>query len=634
MKKKIVTVLSISVMSAIFAVTSAFAAEVPGEDEYGAELDPVETVSEEAAPEETVPEETVPEEAVSEETVPEEVVSEEIVLEETCGEKVDSEAELPSGDGDEEIPFAEETGESIVVFSTVKDSSAGQDLGEDSVSGKESDDAEYEIATFANTADTSLSDGFHQDPDSGDWYYYTDGRINTGKNSVIKDTAGALGAKGEWYYVVGGKVQSDFTGLANYSNDSGWWYITNGRVDRTVTTVAKNKNGWYYVKNGKVDKSYTGFAANENGSWYMVNGKLTRTQNTVIKDTNGALGTKGEWYYVVGGKVQSDFTGLANYSNASGWWYITNGKVDRSYKGLAQNKNGWYYLTNGKVDRSYTGFAVNENGSWYVTKGKLTRSDNTVLKDTKGVLGAKGEWYYVIGSKVQYSFTGLANYKNDSGWWYITNGRVDRSFSGIAKNKNGWYYLKNGKVDRSAGDYSFAANTSQIIDVQASGSTGTLILYNKNGNHFDRALSVSCYVGRNGITSSKAEGDGKTPSGVYTLGQAFGVASDPGCTRSYLKVNSNYYWVDDSTSRYYNQLVDASQTGIAWNSAEHLIDYTNAYRYAIAIDYNTSCTPYKGSAIFLHCSTGGSTSGCVAVSESTMIRILQSLTGDTRIYIH
>ncbi|MCC8141432.1 MAG: L,D-transpeptidase family protein, partial [Lachnospiraceae bacterium] len=221
-----------------------------------------------------------------------------------------------------------------------------------------------------------------------------------------------------------------------------------------------------------------------------------------------------------------------------------------------------------------------------------------------------------------------------NGWYYVENGKVDFSYTGIAENSNGWWHIKNGRLDSAAGDYSFAANTSQIIDVQASGSTGTLTLYNKNSSHFDKALSASCYVGRNGVTSSKTEGDGKTPSGVYTLGQAFGVASDPGSTRSYLKLNSNYYWVDDSTSKYYNQLVDVSKTGYAWNSAEHLIDNTTAYKYAIAINYNTACTPYKGSAIFLHCSTGSSTSGCVAISESNMVKVLKSLKSDTRIYIH
>ncbi len=228
-----------------------------------------------------------------------------------------------------------------------------------------------------------------------------------------------------------------------------WTYTYDGIADYTYTGLAKNSNGWYYIKNGVLDRTYTGFAKNSKGSWYITEGKLTRKDNTVIQDNKGVLGDKGEWYYVVGSKVQSDFTGLANYKNASGWWYITKGRVDRTYSGLTKNNNGWYYLTKGKVDRSYTGFAKNENGSWYVTNGKLTRKNNTVIKDSEGLLGTKGEWYYVVGSKVQSDFTGLANYKNASGWWYITNGKVDRSVNTVAKNKNGWYYVVNGKVQRS-----------------------------------------------------------------------------------------------------------------------------------------------------------------------------------------
>ncbi len=305
---------------------------------------------------------------------------------------------------------------------------------------------------------------------SGSWYVES-GRVSKTVNGVFKDTTGALGSASSWYYVLNSKVQYNFTGLADYKNASGWWYITNGKVDRSVTTVAKNKNGWYYVKNGKVDRSvttvaknnngwwyvkngkldrtYTGFASNENGAWYVESGKVSKKINGVYKDTTGALGSTDSWYYVLNSKVQYGFTGLADYKNASGWWYITNGRVDRSVTTVAKNKNGWYYVKNGKVDRTYTGFAKNENGSWYVESGRVSKKINGVYKDTLGALGSTDSWYYILNNKVQYDFTGLADYKNASGWWYITNGEVDRSVTTVAKNKNGWYYVKNGKVDRS-----------------------------------------------------------------------------------------------------------------------------------------------------------------------------------------
>ncbi len=214
--------------------------------------------------------------------------------------------------------------------------------------------------------------------------------------------------------------------------------------------LSRSSNGTYYFYvNGVKQSSYTGFASAGGSKWYVENGAVTMKKNGVLKDTKGAVGSSGTWYYVVGSEVQTGFTGLSHYKNSSGWWYITKGKVDRSYTGLAKNQNGWFYVKNGKVDRSYTGFAKNSSGKWYVSGGKVTKAKNGVLKDSKGAIGAKNTWYYVVGSKVQTSFTGLANYSNSSGWWYITKGKVDRSYNGLAKNKNGWFYLKNGKVDRS-----------------------------------------------------------------------------------------------------------------------------------------------------------------------------------------
>ncbi len=292
------------------------------------------------------------------------------------------------------------------------------------------------------------SDGFHQEPDGTDWGYYKNGKIDSGLTGLVQGTV---------------------------NGQSGWWYVKKGRVTSSATVIkgtVDDTTAWWYVnKNGRVDTSYTGFAANGSGSWYVESGRVTKTVNGVFKDKTGALGSDSSWYYVLNSKVQTGFTGLADYSNASGWWYITNGRVDRSYTGLAKNKNGWWYVSGGKVDRSattvaknssgwwyvskgkvdrsYTGFAKNENGSWYVKSGRVSKKVNGVYKDTTGALGNAGSWYYILNSKVQYDFTGLADYKNESGWWYITNGKVDRSVTTVAKNKNGWYYVANGKVDRT-----------------------------------------------------------------------------------------------------------------------------------------------------------------------------------------
>ena len=225
-----------------------------------------------------------------------------------------------------------------------------------------------------------------------------------------------------------------------------------------------------------------------------------------------------------------------------------------------------------------------------------------------------------------------------------TNKKGSTGSTGSSTNKKGSTGSTGSSSNSSSNsgvNQSFVANmsisrqTTQAITVVGNGgSYATLTLHTKRNGIWTETLSCSARVGKNGITSNKREGDGKTPTGIYSFGQAFGVAGNPGTSRGWLQVNNNHYWVDDVNSPYYNKLVDASQTGIQWSSAEHLIGYPTAYRYAIAVNYNTACTPGAGSAIFLHCSTGGSTAGCISVSQSNMIRILQSLQGDTLIGIY
>ena len=183
------------------------------------------------------------------------------------------------------------------------------------------------------------------------------------------------------------------------------------------------------------------------------------------------------------------------------------------------------------------------------------------------------------------------------------------------------------------GELDVAQSVSQLIIVSVgSGSSATLSMYTKSSGEWTLVISTSASIGYNGIGKT-AEGDGKTPTGVYSFTRAFGNNSNPGTSLSYLQVDDTYYWVDDSDSAYYNQLVSTNDVTVDWSSAEHIASYPTAYAYCLALSYNSSCTPGKGSAIFLHCSTGGSTAGCIAISQSAMITVLQNVTSDCAIVI-
>ena len=174
-----------------------------------------------------------------------------------------------------------------------------------------------------------------------------------------------------------------------------------------------------------------------------------------------------------------------------------------------------------------------------------------------------------------------------------------------------------------------------ILVVGTGGYRADVSLYEKGNNSvWVKKISTNGYVGKNGITDNKKEGDGKTPTGLYDLGTAFGVASNPGTKLSYRKINNNDYWVDDPNSKYYNQWVDIRNVKKDWNSAEHLYSYKTAYKYGVVVNYNMNpIVPGNGSAIFLHNSTNGPTAGCVSIPESSLVSIMKAIKPNAKILI-
>ena len=147
-------------------------------------------------------------------------------------------------------------------------------------------------------------------------------------------------------------------------------------------------------------------------------------------------------------------------------------------------------------------------------------------------------------------------------------------------------------------------------------------------------INVEAYIGKNGLTSEKKEGDGKTPLGEFELGVVLGFYSKEIINKkNYMQINDNMYWVDDPKSKYYNKLIDITKVQKDWNSAEHLIDYPIQYEYLIEVKTNPQNVPGNGSAIFLHCTNNKATQGCVAVDREVMRKIIDSIDEWTTIEI-
>lgn len=185
-----------------------------------------------------------------------------------------------------------------------------------------------------------------------------------------------------------------------------------------------------------------------------------------------------------------------------------------------------------------------------------------------------------------------------------------------------------------------AAETDQLIIAvgnPADPAKTTLSYYERGADGLlSQIFSVEAVSGMNGISPDKVEGDKKTPQGVYTFTMAFGMESDPGSVLPYRKVREGDHFVDDSSSKYYNMLVNEYEVAKDWNSSENLIRQAPHYNYALVLNYNAERTPNKGSAIFLHCpkvANNTGTSGCISIPEERMKELVTKVNQNARIIV-
>lgn len=171
---------------------------------------------------------------------------------------------------------------------------------------------------------------------------------------------------------------------------------------------------------------------------------------------------------------------------------------------------------------------------------------------------------------------------------------------------------------------------AQIILSLVEYDTGWVWVLEKEETGWRVALGpYAANMGRKGPGKEKA-GDQKTPLGVFTPDLAFGTGGAPeGVSFPWRAITAHSLWVGDSDSRYYNLWVeDGSVTAdYRLSDCERLSAIMPQYELALNYGYNPDCTPYAGSALFLHVwkAPGAATAGCTAVSRDTMLEILRRL---------
>ena len=174
-------------------------------------------------------------------------------------------------------------------------------------------------------------------------------------------------------------------------------------------------------------------------------------------------------------------------------------------------------------------------------------------------------------------------------------------------------------------------DAKRLVTVEAEGLAAKVSMFgfseDESGekNAYLIMTTDSGLIGRKGMGKT-VEGDEKTPCGLFKMNTPFGISDAlSGFPENYLKVDSGYYWNGDSASLLYNKLVNTSEyNDFNKVKSEHLINYGGYYNYCIDTGYNPEGTPGLGSAIFLHCSMGINTGGCIAIPEADMITVMRN----------
>ena len=141
-------------------------------------------------------------------------------------------------------------------------------------------------------------------------------------------------------------------------------------------------------------------------------------------------------------------------------------------------------------------------------------------------------------------------------------------------------------------------------------------------------MTVACTIGRSGAcpAADKREGDGMTPLGTGPIRAVLcgpGRATPPdGMRLPWRWVREDDGWADGVGDPQYNRPVRHPHG----HSAERLEREDGLYDVIVVLGHNDApAVDGMGSAIFLHCSEGRPTEGCVAIDKLALLGLLAGL---------
>lgn len=147
-------------------------------------------------------------------------------------------------------------------------------------------------------------------------------------------------------------------------------------------------------------------------------------------------------------------------------------------------------------------------------------------------------------------------------------------------------------------------------------------------------FEFKCCIGTCGFTSDKYEGDKKTPTGLFSLGDLYYRSDKVGKPKTKLKcikIQKNMGWCNDINSKFYNKEIKIKKKV----KYEKLFRNDYKYDYLIPIKYNwLKPKRKKGSAIFIHLTKNyNPTAGCIALSLKDFLILVKLIKKNTKIRI-
>jgi len=184
-----------------------------------------------------------------------------------------------------------------------------------------------------------------------------------------------------------------------------------------------------------------------------------------------------------------------------------------------------------------------------------------------------------------------------------------------------------------ANDLETPATAKQLLTVEAKAARttyATLRTWRRSGSCWVAVGGpYTARLGKNGLSASRREGDGTTPTGIFRIGRTmYGNEANPGVKFRYRKLRCGDWWDEDPRSATYNtfQHVACGTRPPFRIVSEGMWQNPKAYPYLAVVEFNMRpAVPGRGSGIFLHAQTGRPTNGCVSLRRTDLRYVLRWL---------